>query len=255
MLLVDTHAHLNDKRLYPIRKEVVQRAESRGVKYIFVVGYDISSSRLAVEIAHEFENVFAIVGIHPNSIDEINRVGEIEELLSDEKTIAVGEIGLDYHWMTFPKDQQMEGFRIQINLARKHNLPIVLHVRDAYPDTIGIIEEENPEVPVIFHSFSDKPETARWIVERDYFLSFNGMLTYKNPHLHRSLKGIGLKNVLSETDSPYLTPAPHRGKMNEPMYVVEVVEKMARLLNKSVEEVAERLVENAERAFGINLTR
>ncbi len=253
MFFVDTHAHLNDRKLYPIRHEVMKRAMERGVKYVFVVGYDLKSSRLAVEIANEMENVYAIVGIHPNSIDEINRIDELESLLGEEKVIAIGEIGLDYHWMTFPKEQQMEGFRIQISLAVKHRLPIVLHVRDAYPDTMAIIVEENPPVPIIFHSFSDKPETARWIVEKGYFLSFNGMLTYKNPHLHRSLREIGLVNVLSETDSPYLTPAPFRGKMNEPMYVLHVVEKMARLLDKDIEEVAERLVENTRRAFGVNL--
>ncbi len=253
MFFVDTHAHLNDRKLYPIRHDVVKRALERGVKYIFVVGYDLSSSHLAVEIASEMENVYAIVGIHPNSIDEISRIGELESLLEERKVIAVGEIGLDYHWMTFSKEQQMEGFRIQIDIARRHGLPIVLHVRDAYPDTISIIEEENPPVPVIFHSFSDRPDTARWIVERGYFLSFNGMLTYKNRHLHRSLREIGPGNVLSETDSPYLTPVPHRGKVNEPMYVVDVVEKMARLLEMDVEEVAERLVENTRRAFRVAL--
>ncbi len=253
MILVDTHAHLNDRKLYPIRHRVMERARERGVRYVFVVGYDLKSSRLAVEIASEMEGVYAIVGIHPNSIDEIVRIDELEALLGEEKVIAVGEIGLDYHWMTFPKEQQMEGFRIQIDMAMRHDLPIVLHVRDAYPDTMAIVEEINPSVPIIFHSFSDKPETARWIVERGYFLSFNGMLTYKNPHLHRSIVENGLENVLSETDSPYLTPVPHRGKVNEPMYVVHVVEKMAELLGMDVEEVAGRLLDNTRRAFRMGM--
>ncbi len=251
MKFVDTHAHLNDEKLYESREEIYREAMEEGLGFIVCVGYDIASSHVALKIANEFENVFATVGIHPNSANQIGRIQELEELLSKQKVVALGEIGLDYYWMKFPKDVQIKALEIQIELASKHNLPIVLHTRDAFEDMLDVLTSLKPR-KVVFHSYSADKEVARRILDMGYYISFSGMITFNNPHLKEAVKYVPLERMLSETDAPYLTPKPYRGRINKPSYVRYIVQAISELKGMDVDEVKESIWKNALEVFNIS---
>ncbi|MBG9447894.1 hydrolase TatD [Cytobacillus firmus] len=255
-MFFDTHAHLNAEQYNEDLQEVIDRALSEGISNIVVVGFDRPTIEKAMELTEKYEFIYASVGWHP--VDAIDMTEEdllwIEELSSHPKVVALGEMGLDYYWDKSPKDIQKEVFRKQIRLAKKVKLPIVIHNRDATADIVEILKEEGAgEVGGIMHCFSGSPEIAQECVDMNFYISLGGPVTFKNAKKPKEVADvIPLEKLLIETDCPYLTPHPHRGKRNEPSYVKLVAEQIAEIKGLSTEEVAQATTENAKKLFGIN---
>ncbi|EWG08747.1 TatD family hydrolase [Cytobacillus firmus] len=255
-MFFDTHAHLNAEQYNEDLQEVIDRALSEGISNIVVVGFDRPTIEKAMELTEKYDFIYASVGWHP--VDAIDMTEEdllwIEELSSHPKVVALGEMGLDYYWDKSPKDIQKEVFRKQIRLAKKVKLPIVIHNRDATADIVKILKEEGAgEVGGIMHCFSGSPEIAQECVDMNFYISLGGPVTFKNAKKPKEVADIiPLEKLLIETDCPYLTPHPHRGKRNEPSYVKLVAEQIAEIKGLSTEEVAQATTENAKKLFGIN---
>jgi TatD DNase family protein len=254
-MLFDTHAHLNAIQYEEDLEEVIQRAKSEDVTDIVVVGFDRDTIRRAMELTEQYDMIYAAVGWHP--VDAIDMTDDdlewIKELASHPKVVAIGEMGLDYYWDKSPKDIQKEVFRKQIQLAKKVQLPIIIHNRDATEDVVKILQEENAsEVGGIMHCFTGSLEVAKQCIDMNFYLSFGGPVTFKNAKKPKEVaKEIPIDRLLIETDCPYLTPHPFRGKRNEPSYVKYVAEQIAELRALSVEEVAKKTSDNAKKLFGI----
>ena len=255
-MFFDTHAHLNAEQYNEDLQEVIDRALSEGISNIVVVGFDRPTIEKAMELTEKYGFIYASVGWHP--VDAIDMTEKdllwIEELSSHPKVVALGEMGLDYYWDKSPKDTQKEVFRKQIRLAKKVKLPIVIHNRDATSDIVEILKEEGAgEVGGIMHCFSGSPEIAQECVDMNFYISLGGPVTFKNAKKPKEVADvIPLEKLLIETDCPYLTPHPHRGKRNEPSYVKLVAEQIAEIKGLSTEEVAQATTENAKKLFGIN---
>jgi TatD DNase family protein len=254
-MLFDTHAHLNAIQYEEDLEEVIQRAKSEDVTDIVVVGFDRDTIRRAMELTEQYDMIYAAVGWHP--VDAIDMTDDdlewIKELASHPKVVAIGEMGLDYYWDKSPKDIQKEVFRKQIQLAKEVQLPIIIHNRDATEDVVKILQEENArEVGGIMHCFTGSLEVAKQCIDMNFYLSFGGPVTFKNAKKPKEVaKEIPIDRLLIETDCPYLTPHPFRGKRNEPSYVKYVAEQIAELRELSVEEVAKKTSDNAKKLFGI----
>ncbi|MDF2037330.1 TatD family hydrolase [Cytobacillus oceanisediminis] len=255
-MFFDTHAHLNAEQYNEDLQEVIDRAQNEGISNIVVVGFDRPTIEKAMELTEKYDFIYASVGWHP--VDAIDMTEDdlqwIEELSSHPKVVALGEMGLDYYWDKSPKDIQQEVFRKQIRLAKKVKLPIVIHNREATADIVEILKEEGAgEVGGIMHCFSGSPEIAKECVDMNFFISLGGPVTFKNAKKPKEVADvIPLEKLLIETDCPYLTPHPFRGKRNEPSYVKFVAEQIAEIKGLSVEEVAQATTENAKKLFGIN---
>lgn len=256
-MLIDTHVHLNAEQYDEDLQEVIDRARNAGVDRMFVVGFDTPTIERAMELVEQYDFLYAIIGWHP--VDAIDYTEEreqwIEKLAEHPKVIGIGEMGLDYHWDKSPKDVQKEVFRKQIALAKRVNLPIVIHNREATQDCVGILMEEHAEeVGGIMHSFSGSPEIADVVINKlGFYISLGGPVTFKNAKQPKEVaKHVPLDRLLVETDAPYLSPHPYRGKRNEPMRVTLVAEQIAELRDISYEEVAKQTTENAERLFNLN---
>jgi len=255
-LLFDTHVHLNARQYKDDLEEVIERAHKAGVKYMVVVGFNQETIPLALEIAEKHENIYAAVGWHP--VDAIDCTEEdlqwIEELASHPKVVALGEMGLDYHWDKSPKDVQKRVFKEQIALAKKLSMPIIIHNREATEDVLGILEEENAkEVGGIMHCYSDSTEYVDRILAMDFHISLGGPVTFKNAKSPKEVaKVVPLDRLLIETDAPYLAPHPHRGKRNEPALVTLVAEEIAELKAISYDQLAKQTTANAKKLYGIN---
>lgn len=254
-ILIDTHAHLDHERFKDDVDQVIERAKLAQVQSIITVGADLASSRQAVEFAKRSPDVIATVGVHPHDADSVSEsvLNEIAILAQDEGVVAIGEIGLDYHYDFSPRDVQRRVFAIQISLARKLELPIVVHVREAYQDVMSILKSEHAEdVGGIIHCFSGDREVAKDCLDMGFYISVGGILTFANSkELRRIIRGLPLDRILLETDSPYLTPVPYRGKRNEPAYVVHVAEALADLKGIAFDEVAETTTLNACKLLGL----
>lgn len=254
-LLFDTHTHLDSYKFDEDRDEVIQRAKDAGVHMLVNIGFNRETIPTTIALAEKYDFIYAAVGWHP--VDSIDMRPEdlewIERLCSHEKVVAIGEIGLDYHWDTSPKDVQQRVFREQIRLARKVGKPIVIHNRDAHEDVVRILQEENAsEIGGVMHCFSGSWETAKQCLDMNFYISFGGPVTFQNARVPKEvLKQVPLDRILIETDAPYLSPHPFRGKRNESAYVLRVAETAAELLGKSVEEMALITTENGKKCFGI----
>lgn len=251
-MFFDTHCHLNSSQMYENRDEFIKKALEQGVSMLCVVGYHLEGSRLAVKIANEYDFIFAAVGIGPEDCldSDQSTLDEIEQLLQNDKVVAVGEIGLDYHWGTVPKEKQKEMFIQQMRLARKYNLPVVIHSRDALQDTYDLLKQEKAHG--IMHCYSGSAEMAKEFVKLGFKISLAGPVTFKNAkEPKRVAKEIDLKDLLIETDSPYLTPHPYRGKPNDPSYVPLVAKEIAEIKALTLEEVAQATMQNALQVFQI----
>ncbi len=250
--IIDTHTHIYDKQFEEDFDDVIDRIENQ-LEGIVSIGFDLESSQKSVELAKKYNFVHAVVGVHPVDIskynDEVEK--EIEKLaLNEEKVVAIGEIGLDYHWMADPKEVQAEGFRKQMALAEKVKKPVVIHTREALQDTLDILAEF-PNVGGILHCYPGSYEAAKPFLDR-YFLGVGGTLTFKNNKKTKELvEVLPLEKIVIETDCPYLTPVPFRGKRNEPIYTSYVAEEIAKIKNISVEEVIKVTTENAKKIYGI----
>lgn len=252
-MLFDTHVHVNARQFNDDRDAVIQRALDAGVTNMVVVGFNDETIPLAIDIAERYDHIYAAVGWHP--VDAINyeakHYDELKKLSEHEKVVAIGEMGLDYHWDTSPKEVQEQVFREQISLAKEVNLPIIIHNREATEDVLTILHEENAaEVGGIMHCYSGTVAQITACLEMNFYISLAGPVTFKNAHEVKEVaKQVPLDRLLIETDAPYLAPHPYRGKRNEPAYVRLVAEEIAALRNMSVEKVAEITMKNAKQLF------
>ncbi len=255
-MFIDTHVHLNADQYEEDVEEVIERALEAGVSKMVVVGFDHKTITKAMDLTERYPFIYAVVGWHP--VDAIHCTEEdlawIESLAAHPKVVGIGETGLDYYWDTSPKEVQQEVFRKQIRLAKKVNLPIIIHNRDATADVVRILEEENAnEVGGIMHCFSSSVEIASQCIDMNFLISLGGPITFKNAKQPKNVaKEIPLEKLLIETDAPYLTPHPYRGKRNEPSYVPLVAEEIARIKELPVEEVASATTKNALKLFNID---
>lgn len=251
MKIIDSHVHLNDSRYDEDRDEVLKRIEN-DLDFVVNIGYDYESSKISVDYAKKYNFIYATVGLHPAEEEKYDEELEnkIRELAKEKKVLAIGEIGLDYHWMTKSKEEQARIFRAQMKLAEELNKPVVIHSRDAMEDTIKILDEF-PKVKGILHCYPGSYETAKKIIDR-YYLGIGGVLTFKNSKkLVEVVEKISIDNLILETDCPYMTPVPHRGKRNEPIYTKFVAEKIAEIKCISYDEVVKKTNENTRKAYKI----
>lgn len=251
--MIDTHAHLNDSKFEPDLDDVIARAGAAGVERIIVCGYDIPSSRSAVELADRYESVFATVGIHPHDAKNFNNqaLQELLELSRNDKVLAIGEIGLDFHYDFSPRPDQLTAFEAQIDLANELSLPIVVHSRESNPEALQVLRANIEKIDgCVFHCCSGDEDFAREVLELGFYIGVDGPITFKNSAILRRVVEICPKDrLLIETDCPYLTPIPHRGKRNEPAYLCYVVEEVARIWGMSVEEASAITTQNARMLF------
>ncbi|NLD87847.1 MAG: TatD family hydrolase [Clostridiales bacterium] len=253
MRLFDTHAHYEDERFSSDRYALIASLPEAGVEYVANVGCNVDGSRFAIGLAEKFNHVYAVIGIHPHDADEFSEeaIGEIEKLSRHEKVVAIGEIGLDYHYNFSPRDVQKNAFRCQMELAEKLNLPVCIHNREAHEDCMNIIREY-PNVTGVFHCYSGSLETAREIVKLGYMISFTGVITFKNAKKFGPIiASLPEDRIMIETDCPYLAPEPFRGKRNSSLYVYRVAEEIGRIRNIAPEEAAKLTTENALRFYRI----
>ena len=255
-MIFNVHTHINDDQEYENIKELIQECLDNNVNKLVVIGYDIKSSLRAIEIANKYECVYAAVGIHPSDIlKEGNTIEALEDLINkSNKIVAIGEIGLDYHWESNPsKEIQIEWFIKQLQVAKKYNLPIIIHSRDAMGDTVDVLKEyKDCYKKGIMHCYAGSIETSKELEKLGFYFSFAGPLTYKNANTLRNVaQSIPLDRILVETDDPYLTPTPHRGKINHPSYVIYVAEELANIKNMSYEEIQEITYKNSLKVFDL----
>lgn len=253
--IFDTHAHLDDEIFSENFEQIIKDIKDADVKYVVNPGCDIKTSLKAIELSEKYDFIYCGVGFHPNDTPKASTkdLDTIKFLAEKEKVVAIGEIGLDYHYDGYDKDKQKDFFISQIEIANQLNLPIIIHSRDASEDTYKIIKTcRHLNTPCVLHCFSQSKEMAKKYLDIGCFLSFAGPVTYKNAQkLQEVAKYVPLESMFIETDSPYLTPHPYRGKKNTPAYVALVGEKIAQLKNISVEEVFETTFNNAINFFSI----
>ncbi|OEU77145.1 MAG: radical SAM protein [Desulfuromonadales bacterium C00003107] len=253
--LIDTHAHLDNGRFEADRPQVIEAAKTAGVNHILTIGCDLDSSRASVELAASYPEIYAAVGIHPHAAREATDEAmiELKALAQQDKVVAIGEMGLDYYRDHCPHDIQQTAFRRQITLAIELGLPIIVHDREAHQDVLRILQEEQAQqVGGVLHCFSGDLAMAKACIELDFYISFPGTLTYPaNQALRDVAEAISTDHLLLETDCPYLAPQSRRGKRNEPAFVRETAEELARIKGLSLEDIARTTCLNAFRLFGI----
>lgn len=254
--LIDSHAHLTDARFQDDFAEVVARAQANGVNTMINVGCDLPTSRVAVAQAEQNTGFFAAIGIHPHDAKTANAqvLQEVKELAAHPKVVAIGEIGLDYYYNHTPPAQQLLALRQQIRLARELALPIIVHDRDAHEDVLAALREEKAqEVGGVMHCFSGDLDFAHHCLELGFYISFAGTVTFRKAGvLPQVVQQVPLERLLVETDCPYLTPVPYRGKRNEPANVLHVAAKVAELRQLELADVAEITSNNARQLFALD---
>lgn len=258
--MIDTHVHLDFKEFDPDRKETIRRFFDAGGERLINVGCDLASSERSVELAGKHENIFASIGVHPHDAESLNEdmLKRLEELVTKEKVIAVGEIGLDFFRNLSPREKQVEAFRAQLELAENHQKPVIIHCREAYIDLIKVLKDyktENWRGAV--HCFLGSWEIAEQLLGSGFYLGFTGAITYAKPskimpepEIFKVIKNTPSDRILIETDCPYLAPVPMRGKRNEPAFVKYIAEKIAGLKGVNVEVMKKAASENAGKLFG-----
>lgn len=254
-MIFDTHAHYDDKQFDEDRHEVLSGLAENDVKKVVNISADWNSIEKTVELTRQYPFVYGAVGIHPDAVGELTeeRLEKLREYCHKEKIVAVGEIGLDYHWMISPKEVQQEWFIRQLNLAKEENLPVVIHSRGASQDTFDIMKKHHAGTTKgVIHCYSGSVEMAKEYVKLGYYLGIGGVITFKNSRvLKEVVEEIPLSNLVLETDCPYLSPTPFRGKRNASDRLIFVVETIARLKGCSREEVKEVTWKNAHDLYGI----
>ena len=256
-MFIDTHCHLEDENFSADRAEVLERAKVAGVKAIINFGSTLQSSIAIAELAKNFPELYGGVGIHPEEIDEFDEktCARLAELAAEKKIVAIGEIGLDYHW---EKDSarrliQQKIFIEQLDLARQLDLPVCIHDRDAHGDTLKILQTEGKNLRGVLHCYSGSLEMAREVWKMGWLIGVDGPLTFKNSaKLPEVVKAAPREMLLIETDAPYLAPVPFRGKRNEPAYIVEIAKKLAEVRGETLEEVAAYTTANAINLYKMN---
>ena len=251
-MLFDTHAHMDDRAFDVDRDELIASLPGKGVALVMNPGCSLASSYNAVALAEKFPHVYAAVGSHPDAADEINEsvIGEYRKLCKlNPKVKAIGEIGLDYHYEDIPRELQQKAFRAQMALAAELDLPVIVHERDAHADGLAIVDEF-PTVKGVFHCFSGSLELARELVKRGWYIGFTGVLTFKNARKAVEVAAaIPRDRLVLETDCPYMSPEPFRGKRNDPGKLYRMAEKLAEIWGVSDEEAAQITFENGKRLY------
>lgn len=254
-MLIDTHAHIYSEDFMHDVDEVLQRAYDNDVKKIILPNIDSGSVKRLLDLADAYPHLcFPLIGLHPTSVaaDYHEELEAVEYWLEKRKFYGIGEIGIDLYWDRSYLKEQQDAFRLQIKLAKAHQLPVVIHLRDSFHEIYSIVkEEQDGNLKGIFHCFTGNEEEAQKITDLGFSLGIGGVLTFKNSNLPEVLKNVSLKNLVIETDAPYLTPVPKRGKRNESAYLVYVAQAVAKIYDISVSEVAEITTENARSLFGI----
>ncbi len=255
-MLIDSHAHLDDRRFDRDRDRLIRDLKNQGVDLVINPGADLQSSIKAVSLAEEYDNIYAAVGIHPHSAKEMedSTIEILKSLAGRDKVIAIGEIGLDYYYDNSPRDVQRKRFIEQLNLAKELKLPVIIHSRDAAQDTFNILKDaQDGSLEGVLHCYSGSAEMALEYIKLGFYISLAGPVTFKNAKVPKEVaKAVPLDKLLIETDSPYLTPEPYRGKRNEPTYVRYVAGTIAELRGSSFEEIARRAAENTKKLFKID---
>ena len=250
--MIDIHAHYDDEAFDQDRDELLTSLfNDKGVTAIINAGCNIEGSLYSIRLAEKYENIYAAVGFHPSDVDKFNEESfeKLKELIKHEKVVAIGEIGLDYHWVSDNKDLQKAVFRKQLELAVENDMPVVIHERDAVADCLEIVLDYN--VRGVFHAFSGSKETAEILIKRGWYISFPGTVTFKNAkHPVENALFLPEDRILTETDSPYLTAYPFRGKRNDSSYMKYTLEKIAEIRGASFEHIERITEENAKRLFG-----
>ena len=253
-MLFDTHAHLDDRAFDEDRENLLAALPEQGLALVMNPGCSLDSSRNVVKIAASYDYIYAAVGSHPDVADEVNEavIDEYRELCKlNPKVKAIGEIGLDYHYEDIPREIQLKAFRMQMELARELNLPVIIHERDAHEDGVAVIREF-PEVKGVFHCYSGSAEMARQLVNLGWYIGFTGVLTFKNARKAVEVaSSIPLDRIVLETDCPYMAPEPFRGKRNDPGKLYRMAEKLAEIRGVSVEEIHNITLENGKKLYRI----
>ncbi|BDF03020.1 TatD family hydrolase [[Clostridium] hylemonae] len=254
-MIFDTHAHYDDDQFDEDREELLGSMQAGGVGTIVNISASPRSCRAVVDLARKYPFMYAAVGIHPDHVGDLNEdfFKEIETLLADRKVVAVGEIGLDYYWDNESHDLQKLWFIRQLELARRHDLPVVIHSRDAAADTLEIMKEHAQGLKGIIHCFSYSRELAREYVKMGFSIGVGGVVTFKNAKkLREVVEDTPLTSIVLETDCPYLAPEPNRGKRNNSLYIRYVAEEIARIKNVDYDTVVKQTESNASELYGIS---
>ena len=252
-MLFDTHAHLNDPAFDEDREELMAGLAGKGIGLVMNAGCSLQSSKDIIQMAEAYPWLYASVGSHPDSADEVNEevIEEYRKLCRHEKVKAIGEIGLDYYYEDIPREIQKQAFRMQMALASEVDLPVIIHEREAHDDSMRIVKEF-PKVKGVFHCYSGSAEMARQLVNMGWYIGFTGVLTFKNARKAvETAASIPLDRIVLETDCPFMAPEPFRGKRNDPGYLPKMAEKLAEIRGISVEEAIAATTENAKRLYRI----
>ena len=254
MELFDSHSHYNDEYFEDNREDVIKMVYDSGVTKTVCIGYNVEQSKKAIEIANAHNFIYATCGISPNDSEDFNeeKLKELEEIAKNEKVVAIGEIGLDYYWVKDNKELQKEYFIKQIDIANRLNKPITIHTRDASIDTIEILKSHPVKKGGIFHCCPLNQELIKEGLKLGFYISFSGVITFKNAKPEECIKLVPLDKLLIETDSPYLSPEPFRGRKNDPSKVRYVAMKIAEIQGISLEEVARITYKNAMDVYEID---
>jgi len=254
-MLIDSHSHIYSEDYSDDLEQVINRAYQCNVRKIVLPNIDSSSLKSMIDLSNAYPQIcFPLIGLHPTSVNEDykDELQLIDFWLNKRKFYGIGEIGIDLYWDKTFLNEQIIVFRHQLQLAKKYELPVVIHVRDSFEQAFNtLVPELDGKLTGVFHSFSGTMEQARKVIEIGFKIGVNGMITFKNSGLDTIIRQISPENLLLETDSPYLTPVPFRGKRNESSYLIYIAKKIAELHNIPVEEIARITTENAEKLFGI----
>lgn len=250
MYFIDTHTHIYLPEFDGDRDEMMQRSKEANVEITIMPAIDSATHDAMITVESAYENCYSMIGLHPCSVnqDYEKELTVISEYLKRRKFVAIGEIGLDFYWDKTFTNQQYEAFHKQIEIALQHDLPVVIHSRNAINECIDLVKQ-HPGIKGVFHCFSGNEEQAQKIMELNFMMGIGGVVTFKNAGLDKVIEKTGLNNVVLETDAPYLAPVPYRGKRNEPSYIKLIAEKLSILCNCSIEKVAELTTENAKKLF------
>ncbi|MHA7842116.1 MAG: TatD family hydrolase [Winogradskyella sp.] len=255
MVITDTHTHLYSEAFEEDRSAMIRRAIEANVSRFFIPAIDSAYTEAMFQLEKDFpENIFLMMGLHPTHVKENfkDELAHVENMLSQRKFYAVGEIGIDLYWDKTTLDIQIEAFKYQINLAKKYKLPIVIHCREAFDEIFEVLEQEkSDDLFGIFHCFTGTLEQAYKAISYNMKLGIGGVVTFKNGKIDQFINKIGLEHIVLETDSPYLAPKPYRGERNESLYIIKVLEKLSELYGISVEEIADITTKNSKHVFGI----
>ena len=255
-MFIDSHSHLDDKRFDGDRDILIKSLKENKVDLAINIGADLETSINSVNLADKYDHIYATVGVHPHSASEVtlDTLNQFREMAKNKKVVAIGEIGLDFYYDNSPRDLQRKWFKEQLKLAKELKLPVVIHSRDATKETYDTIKEaQDGTLKGVMHCFSGSMEMAIEYIKLGFYISIGGPVTFKNARVVREVaEAVPLDKLLIETDCPYLTPEPYRGKRNEPMFVKYVAEKIAEIKKISVKELASHTSRNTKELFGIN---